>query len=116
MPPAFPALKGSKIATGPVIGHINIVLHGKTGTAMQAFGNQLTDEQIAAIITYERNSWGNDDQSKYGKAAGGIVQPAEVAKSRTKLRIAVHEVDGNVHCRYADLAPSEHVHMTEITR
>lgn len=84
MPPAFPALKGSKIATGPVIGHINIVVHGVPGTAMQAFGNQLTDEQIAAIVTYERNSWGNDDQSKYGKAAGGVVQPDDVAKSRTK--------------------------------
>ena len=63
MPPAFPALKGSKITTGPVAGHIDIVVHGKPGTAMQAFGNQLTDEQIAAIVTYERNSWGNDDQT-----------------------------------------------------
>ena len=58
MPPAFPALKGGKIATGPVDKHIDIVLHGKPGTAMQAFGSQLTDEQIAAVITYERNSLG----------------------------------------------------------
>ena len=82
MPPAFPALKGGKIAVGPVAGHIDIVLHGKQGTAMQAFGPQLNDEEIAAIITYERNSWGNNDQSKYGKTAGGVVQPTDIAKAR----------------------------------
>lgn len=82
MPPAFPALRGGKIAVGPVAGHIDIVLHGKQGTAMQAFGPQLTDEQIASIITYERNSWGNNDKGKYGNAAGGVVQPADIAKTR----------------------------------
>ena len=84
MPPAFPALRGSKIATGPVAGHIDIVVHGKPGTAMQAFGPQLTDEQIAAIITYERNSWGNGDKTKYGNQAGGLVQPADIAKARNQ--------------------------------
>lgn len=81
MPPAFPALKGSKIATGPVAAHINIVLHGVPGTAMQAFGNQLSNEAIAAVITYERNSWGNPNA---GKNAGGIVQPAAVAAARVR--------------------------------
>ena len=84
MPPAFPALRGSKIANGPVGGHIDIVVHGKQGTAMQAFGPQLNDEQIAAIITYERNSWGNGDKGKYGNQAGGIVQPADIAKTRNQ--------------------------------
>lgn len=84
MPPAFPALRGSKIANGPVAGHIDIVLHGVPGTAMQAFGPQLNDEQIAAIITYERNSWGNGDKGKYGNLAGGIVQPADIAKARNQ--------------------------------
>ncbi len=82
MPPAFPALKGGKVTTGPVSGHIDIVLNGKTGTAMQAFGNQLSSEEIAAVITYERNAWGNGDQKKYGKAAGGVVQPADIEKAR----------------------------------
>lgn len=82
MPPAFPALKGGKITTGPVAEHINIVLHGKQGTAMVAFADQLSDEEIASIVTYERNAWGNEDVSRYGKAAGGIVQPAEVAAAR----------------------------------
>ncbi len=82
MPPAFPALTGGKITTGPVAGHIDIVLNGKQGTAMQAFKSQLNDKQIAAVVTYERNAWGNDDKNKHGKDAGGLVQPADVAKAR----------------------------------
>lgn len=82
MPPAFPALKGSKITEGPVADHIHIVLHGKKGTAMQAFGDQLSDQELAAVITYERNAWGNDDKAKYGKDAGGVVQPADIFKAK----------------------------------
>lgn len=74
LPPAFPALDGSKIATGPKEAHLNIVLNGKTGTAMQAFGKQLSDTDIAAVITYERNAWGNH--------MGDMVQPAEVKAAR----------------------------------
>jgi cytochrome c oxidase subunit 2 len=69
---AFPALKGSKIATGPVKDHLAIVVHGKTGTAMQAFGSQLSEVDLAAIITYERNAWGNN--------TGDLVQPVDVLK------------------------------------
>ena len=58
MPPTFPALKGSKIATGPIGGHVDIVFNGKSGTAMQAFKSQLSDVDIAAVITYERNALG----------------------------------------------------------
>lgn len=82
MPPAFPSMVGSKITTGPVKGHIDIVLNGKKGTAMQAFGEQLSDEEIAAVITYERNSWGNDDKKAHGNSAGGLVQSKDVAKER----------------------------------
>jgi cytochrome c oxidase subunit 2 len=80
MPPAFPALAGSKIATGPTIRHIDRVLFGVKGTAMQAFGEQLSDEDIAAVITYVRNTWGNDDKQKYGPDAGGLVQPKAVVE------------------------------------
>jgi cytochrome c oxidase subunit 2 len=59
MPPVYPALKGSKIVTGPVADHMHIVLFGKPGTPMQAFKDQFSDEELAAVITYERNSWGN---------------------------------------------------------
>jgi cytochrome c oxidase subunit 2 len=71
VPPAFPALVGSAIAIGPVANHIDIVMHGKTGTAMQAFGKQLSPQQLAAVITYERNAWGNN--------TGDTVQPADIA-------------------------------------
>lgn len=84
MPPAFPSLMGSKITTGPVIDHLHIVLKGKPGTAMQAFELQLNDKDIASVVTYERNTWGND-QTKYGKSAGGLVQPADVAAARKKF-------------------------------
>jgi len=60
MPPLFPALKGSKIATGPKEDHLNIVFNGKAGTAMAAFGKQLSEVDIAAVVTYERHAWGNN--------------------------------------------------------
>ena len=74
LPGAFPALKGSKIATGPVADHLNIVLHGKAGTAMAAFGPQLNDSELAAILTYERNAWGNK--------TGDVIQPTQVKAAR----------------------------------
>jgi cytochrome c oxidase subunit 2 len=74
LPPAFPALDGSKITTGPISGHLGIILDGKPGTAMAAFGKQLSDAEIAAVATYERNAWGNQ--------VGDMVQPAEVKALR----------------------------------
>jgi cytochrome c oxidase subunit 2 len=73
MPPAFPALDGSKVATGPKAAHIALVLKGRPNTAMASFA-QLPDADLAAIITYERNSWSN----KTGEA----IQPAEIAAAR----------------------------------
>ena len=70
LPPAFPALKNSAIAKGPVEGHMNIVVNGKQGTGMAAYGTQLTDAEMAAVITYERNAWGNN--------TGDTVQPADI--------------------------------------
>ncbi len=81
MPPTFPALAGGKMTVGPIAAHIDIVLNGKQGSAMQAFKNQLTPEQIAAVITYERNAWGNANKKKHGKNAGGIVQPTDIIKA-----------------------------------
>ncbi|HYF98134.1 MAG TPA: cytochrome c oxidase subunit II [Coxiellaceae bacterium] len=83
-PPAYPSLRGSPVATGPVAEHIQVVLHGRSHTAMQAFDDILTDKQIASIITYERNAWGNSNKKKYGNNAGGIVQPADIGKARIK--------------------------------
>lgn len=72
----FPALKGSAIATGYPAAHIHIVLFGKAGTAMQAFGKQLGVKELAAVITYERNAWGN--------AKGDMVQPADIVAAIEK--------------------------------
>ncbi len=75
IPGTFPALAGSPIATKDKPGHINIVLNGsKRNAAMQAWGKQLSDTDIAAVITYERNAWGNN--------TGEMVQPAEIHKAR----------------------------------
>jgi cytochrome c oxidase subunit 2 len=58
-PPAFPPLAGSKVVNGPEQAQIDTVLNGRPGTAMAAFGKQLSDTEIAAVITFTRNSWGN---------------------------------------------------------
>ncbi len=74
LPPAFPALDGSKIATGDKNAHIDIVLNGKAGTSMAAYAKQLSDTDIAAVVTYERNAWGNK--------TGDTVPPGEVKAAR----------------------------------
>lgn len=75
LPPVYPPLKGSSITVGkPTSRHLNVILNGVPGTAMQAFKDQLTDSEIAGIATYERNAWGNNTDD--------VVQPDEVAKLR----------------------------------
>lgn len=71
LPPMFPALKGSKLATDKALkaDHITIVLNGKN--AMPGWKAQLTPKELAAVITFERNAWGND--------TGDLVQPSDVA-------------------------------------
>ena len=77
--PAFPALDGSKIATGPIAAHVGIVLNGKAGTAMAAW-KQLSDTEIAAVVTFERNNWGN--------AVGDMVQPSDIKAVRGGAQLA----------------------------
>jgi cytochrome c oxidase subunit 2 len=74
LPGAFPAISGSKVATGPITDHINVVLKGRPGTAMAAFAGQLSDADIAAVVTYQRNAWNNK--------TGDLAQPAEIAAAR----------------------------------
>ena len=78
VPGAFAALDGSAIVTGPKAEQINVMLKGqKTGkypSEMPAW-KQLSDTEIAAVITYTRNNWSN-------KAAENIVQPAEIVAAR----------------------------------
>ncbi len=79
VPGAFPALDGSKVVTGPKDAQIKTVLNGvvKNGqpTVMVAWKNTLSDTDIAAVITYTRNSWSNH--------TGEAVQPSEVKAARS---------------------------------
>ena len=78
VPGAFPALDGSKVVTGPKDGQIKTVLNGVTKngqpTAMVPWRNTLSDIDIAAVITYTRNSWSNH--------TGETIQPSEVKADR----------------------------------
>ncbi len=70
MPPTFPALADSDVVTGDLDEVASTVINGVSGTAMSAFGQQLNPAELAAVITYVRNSFGND--------TGDQIQPAEV--------------------------------------
>tara|TARA_R110002167_G_scaffold13061_10_gene55282 strand:- start:7429 stop:8595 length:1167 start_codon:yes stop_codon:yes gene_type:complete len=70
LPGVFPALKGSKIAINDQPVHIDRVVNGVAGTAMQAYAKQLSMTDIAAVITYERNAWANN--------TGDLVQAKDI--------------------------------------
>lgn len=54
---AFPALAGNKLVTGSPAVLTTTVLNGRGG--MPAFRDELSDESLAAVLTYLRSSWGN---------------------------------------------------------
>lgn len=70
LPGVFPALKGSQIAVADQPKHIDILINGVAGSAMQSYAKQLTMSEIAAVVTYERNAWGND--------TGDLVQAKDI--------------------------------------
>ncbi|MDP3125398.1 MAG: cytochrome c oxidase subunit II [Thiobacillus sp.] len=80
LPGVFLPINGSKVATGPIDAHISTVLNGRPGTAMAAFGGQLSDADIAAVVTYQRNAWDNK--------TGDAVQPAQIAAARGSAEAA----------------------------
>ena len=88
IPGTFPAINGSKVANGTIDEHIKVVLFGRPGTAMAAFGKQLSDADIAAAVTYQRNAWDNK--------VGDVAQPAQVA--------ALHGGAGNTSAAAAPAA------------
>lgn len=69
----FPALIKAASVIGPSADQIKILLNGK-GAAMPAW-KQLSDVEIASVITYTRNAWGN-------KADEALVQPKAIAEAR----------------------------------
>lgn len=70
MPPAFPSLVDSQTVKGAIKSLIHTVKFGRPGTAMSAFGNILSDSDLAAVITYVRNKFGQQDD---------VVQPSAIA-------------------------------------
>ena len=76
IPGAFPALTNSPVVNGPVEAHAKLVIHGVQGTAMQAFGAQLDDVDLASVITFERNALGN--------STGDMISPQEIRALKAK--------------------------------
>jgi len=75
VPGAFPALAHGPITTGPIAAHVDIVMNGsKKNPAMAAWKGQLSDLELAAVITYERNAFGN--------TMGDMVQPKDIVAAR----------------------------------
>jgi len=70
----YPALAGGEIPNGPLEVHIDLVMNGKGGTEMQSWAPQLSDRELAAVITYERNAWGN--------STADVVQPKTIYATR----------------------------------
>jgi cytochrome c oxidase cbb3-type subunit 2 len=85
LPGAFPPLKSNAVVNAADPGaHIRTVLHGAEGltidgvkyeSAMPEFGSTLSDADVAAIVNYERSTWGNH---------GLMVTAAQVAAERAK--------------------------------
>ncbi len=74
LPPTFPSLVDSALVNGPVAKHIDVVVNGRPGTAMIGFSSLLSDAELAAILSYERNAWGLN--------SGDTVQPSDIAAAR----------------------------------
>ena len=70
-------MKGSKVANGPLDHHIHIVMNGsEKNPVMRAFKNEMSDLDIAAVITYERSAFGNNGGN------GDVVQPKQIKALR----------------------------------
>jgi len=74
IPGVFPAITNSPVVMGSSTEHVNVVMNGKAGTAMAAFKSQLSDVDLAAVITFERNSFGNN--------VGDMIQPSAIKNAR----------------------------------
>ena len=74
LPGAFPAIAGSAVALGPQDAHIDVIYSGVQGSAMASFAGQLSDVDMAAVITYQRNAFGN--------TVGDTVQPSQIKALR----------------------------------
>lgn len=69
---AFPALDGSKMVLGPKAAQYNILINGKS--AMPKWAGVISDGDIAAVMTYTRNAWGNK--------TGELIQTQDIVSAR----------------------------------
>jgi mono/diheme cytochrome c family protein len=74
---AFPALSGNVLVQGDPFAVAAVVLKGRNG--MPTFKDELTDAQLAAVLTYIRASWGNK---------GGRVHPGLISAARARTNSA----------------------------
>ena len=70
LPPTFPSMVGTPVVTGPVVDHAMVLINGRPGTAMASFKDLLSPVDIAAVITYQRNAWGNN--------MGDLITPKQI--------------------------------------
>lgn len=91
IPGMFPAIAGSDIATGDINTHVDTVLNGVVNTPMQGFSSRLSDADLAAVITYQRNAFGN--------VTGDSLQPSHlhslrVGSRQTMLDLPTNKLEG----------------------
>ncbi len=75
LPPIFPALAGSDIVMFDKDRNVEILMEGVQGAAMQSFANQLSEVDMAAVITYTRQAWGNAENGD-----GEYVVPSDIVE------------------------------------
>ena len=75
LPPVFPALAGSEIVMFDKDRNVEILMEGVQGAAMQSFANQLSEVDMAAVITYTRQAWGNAENGD-----GEYVVPSDIVE------------------------------------
>ena len=75
LPPIFPALAGSDIVMFDKNRNVEILMEGVQGAAMQSFANQLSEVDMAAVITYTRQAWGNAENGD-----GAYVVPSDIVE------------------------------------
>ena len=75
LPPIFPALAGSDIVMFDKNRNVEILMEGVQGAAMQSFANQLSEVDMAAVITYTRQAWGNAENGD-----GVYVVPSDIVE------------------------------------
>ncbi|WP_232051827.1 c-type cytochrome [Aquicella siphonis] len=78
---SYPALRGSRVVAAPLNETIAYVMRGVPGAAMQPFGDILDDTTLAAIITYIRNAWGNDNLNQHQNFSL-TASPQDIAAAR----------------------------------